>query len=125
MILTDLSPRWYEIGGNPRAGFVFRCPACRNIWLSCKAIVVSTRDQLKIFHELGLNEDVEGGTDVVPMRPEVCWKIEGDFTTMRVHPSIHAGAAGHWHGWIGQQGVQPGGVSIDASARCQIKEVRE
>ena len=93
-------------------------PCCRDIWLSCKQVVLSTKQQMEIFYQMGLNEDIEGGCDVVPMRPETNWSIEGDFTNLIVSPSIHAGAAGHWHGWIGQQGVPAGSVSIDAGARC-------
>jgi hypothetical protein len=119
MNLMDLSPRWFEFGGNPRAGFIFRCPCCRDIWLSCKAIVLSTKQQMEIYHAMGLNEDVDGGCDVVPMRPETCWTIVGDFPTLRVRPSIHAGASGHWHGFIGE--VTPGEIMNSEPARCAIK----
>ena len=44
MRLIDLEPRWIH----PNL-FVFLCPHCRNVLLSCKNIEMSTRTQHDLF----------------------------------------------------------------------------
>lgn len=97
MKLSELEPRW--LSDNV---FVFRCPHCRNTWLSCKNAVISTGDQIDMFQAADL--DPTGPRyAVVPMRQDVIWQWDSrDFATMSVTPSIDASASGHWHGHITQ-----------------------
>lgn len=93
MKLTDLEPRWLD-----EHVFVFRCPHCRSILLSCKDAPMATRDQYRLFaRELG--ED--WNRRVVGTKQDVAWRISSkDFESMSVTPSIDASASGHWHGHI-------------------------
>jgi hypothetical protein len=104
MKLTELEPRW--INWNV---FVFLCPHCREILLSCKNISLSRFEQRVMFErELGDDWDKK----VVPMDPDFKWQIHGpgpivngyqvgvDFDRLTVTPSIDASASGHWHGFI-------------------------
>lgn len=97
--LVDLEPRWFSHGDNPRAGFVFLCPCCRAVWLSCKAVAIPTRDQCRAFIRLGL-QATGSGADVVPMKEETTWDIKGDFDNLTATPSIDASRSGHWHGHV-------------------------
>lgn len=95
MKLLDLEPRWVH----PNL-FVFRCPHCRQTWLTCKNIVMGHKEQIEILQRADL--DPTGPRyAAVPMKPETAWKIRGkDFSTMTITPSIDASASGHWHGHI-------------------------
>lgn len=91
--LTDLEPRWIH-----EDVFVFLCPHCRAMLLSCKRVVMSRWEQCQIFAtQLG-----EWSDRVVPCKPDCAWKFERgeSFATMSVSPSLDASAAGHWHGTI-------------------------
>lgn len=95
MRLSELEPRWVH-----ENVFVFRCPHCRETWISCKNVAMGVGDQIELFQGAGL--DPQGPKyAVVPMRADCAWTIEGrDFASMTVKPSIDASAAGHWHGHI-------------------------
>ena len=101
MKLIELEPRWIT----PNL-FVFLCPHCRNVLLTCRNIPMSRQEQ----HELYENEFGEDwNTLVVPSKPEAVWSISGSvptdikaafITDLTVTPSIDASASGHWHGNI-------------------------
>lgn len=93
MRLVDLMPRWIH----PNL-FVFLCPHCQGILLSCKNAVMKRSEQWDLIdREFG--EDA--GHLVVLSRPEFAWTMSGtDFRTMTITPSINAEASGHWHGHI-------------------------
>ena len=91
MKLSELKPRWIH----PNI-FVFLCPHCQKIWISCKNIEISSKDQFEIFRK-----EFEGDLlAVVPDKPEMSWSIQGSFDNLTVMPSIDASASGHWHGHI-------------------------
>jgi hypothetical protein len=95
MKLSELEPRWLD-----ENVFVFRCPHCRNTWLSCKNAQISIKRQFEIFREANL-EPAGPRYGVVLMNAEAAWIVGGkDFATMTVTPSIDASASGHWHGHI-------------------------
>ncbi len=95
MRLTELEPRW--IHDNV---FVFRCPHCRQTWLSCKSVAMPVREQFALFNAAGV-ETESPRYGVVPMNQGHAWEFSGrDFDTLTVKPSIDASASGHWHGFI-------------------------
>lgn len=97
MNLTDLDPRWKAVGDNPRAALVFKCPCCRNVWLTCKFVPMKMSDQMKLFEDEGR----ASGGQVVPTRQEFAWSMTGSgFHDLSVTPSVDASASGHWHGFI-------------------------
>ena len=108
MKLTDLEPRWIH----PNV-FVFLCPHCRKILLSCKNVQMSHKSQREIFEK----EFGENWSDVVVWsKPEQAWSISGSVPTdtraafimdLTVTPSIDASASGHWHGTITNGECQP------------------
>lgn len=89
--LTDLSPRWIH----PDL-FIFKCPHCRSVWLSCKRVKMGISEQMALFAK-----EAPGET-VAPCNPDVAWWMKGSFENGNFHvkPSIDAGKAGHWHGHI-------------------------
>jgi hypothetical protein len=108
MKLTELEPRWIH----PNV-FVFLCPHCRKIFLTCKNVSMSSQEQYDLFEK-------EFGEDwnmlVVPSNPAVSWSISGSVPTdtkaafvtdLTVAPSIDASASGHWHGRITNGECQP------------------
>lgn len=95
MKLTELEPRWIH----PNL-FIFRCPHCREVFLSCKNAPMSHQEQFDLY-ENALGED--WNLLIVPASPDVAWQINGtDFNSLTVSPSIDASASGsgHWHGFI-------------------------
>lgn len=91
MRLRDLMPRWIHANL-----FVFLCPHCRDVFLSCKNAVMSTHAQCEITQRdaVGLN-----GVTVVLCKESCTWAIAGsDFDSMTITPSLDASASGHWHG---------------------------
>lgn len=107
MKLTELEPRWI-INGQV---FVFRCPHCRQTWLSCKNVVMSTHDQVELFQKAGL-DPCGPRYAVVPMKAEVCWRLKGnDFASLTVEPSIDASSSGHWHGHINAGAIVGGEIA--------------
>lgn len=93
MKLVDLKPRWIH----PHI-FIFRCPHCEKVWLTCKDIALSWQETWDLL-KAGLGDT--WNEVVVPPKPECAWKIEGTFPeTTTVTPSIDASASGHWHGFI-------------------------
>lgn len=101
MQLIELEPRWIH----PNI-FVFLCPHCRTMLLSCKNVQMSTREQMEIFsRELG--ED--WNQHVVPTKHDAAWTITGSIPPepgaviaqdLTITPSLDASASGHWHGYI-------------------------
>jgi len=92
MRLLELEPRWIH----PNL-FIFKCPHCREVLLTCKNAVMDHREQ----HELFDKTFREGWPLlIVGTKVEQCWNISGDFANMSVTPSIDASASGHWHGCI-------------------------
>lgn len=91
MRMSQLSPRWVHIDM-----FIFLCPHCQKVWLSCKRVVMSRSQQYDIFEVLGLHGAV------VPCKPEFSWQMKGSFENdnFTVSPSLDASASGHWHGHI-------------------------
>jgi hypothetical protein len=103
MRLTDLEPRWIH----PNV-FVFRCPHCRDVLLSCKNATMSSGDQHQLFCDTFGEKDPQ---IVVPCKPEMNWSITCDiavpvgrdavfFEHATVKPSLDASSSGHWHGNI-------------------------
>lgn len=100
MKLIDLEPRWIH----PNI-FVFLCPHCRKILLSCKNVQMTHREQWDILSA----ERAKIGMEIVPTKPDQAWSISGSVpidtraafvTDLTVSPSIDASASGHWHGTI-------------------------
>src|SRR5205814_7757011 len=93
MRLIDLQPRWIHFNI-----FVFLCPHCHQILLSCKDIAMTFSEQCAILESaLGTYWNQR----VVPTKEEIAWKIEDrNFGSMTVTPSLDAGGSGHWHGNI-------------------------
>lgn len=97
MKLTDLSPRWVSYGGNDKAALIFKCPCCREMWLTCTFQPIKMSHQLEIYRPEG---EASGG-HVVPSRQDYAWSRHGDdFESLSVTPSVDASASGHWHGFI-------------------------
>lgn len=96
MKLSELEPRWIHANV-----FVFLCPHCKKVLLTCKNIVMSSREQYDLF-EKTFGE--EWNQLVVPSRESFAWTIHGinrdNFDQLTVTPSIDASASGHWHGLI-------------------------
>lgn len=101
MKLSELEPRWIHA-----SVFVFRCPHCREKWLTCQTRPIVRKIQFAAYKE-AFGED--WNTLVVPCRPEASWSISASGaidttavlpTDLTVNPSIDASASGHWHGWI-------------------------
>lgn len=101
MKLIDLEPRWVH----PNV-FVFLCPHCKSILLSCKNIEMSATAQRQLF-EKEFGED--WNNKVIACRGNQAWTISGTIpadpkaafpTDLTVTPSLDASAAGHWHGFI-------------------------
>lgn len=100
MKLTDLEPRWIT----PNF-FIFRCPHCRKVFLTCKTVAMSRADVWNTLH-LYLGE--EWNEIVVPPKPETAWSVVAATNDpnarfpdgVTVTPSIDASASGHWHGAI-------------------------
>lgn len=91
--LSELDPRWIH----PHM-FIFKCPHCRSVWLTCKSIAMERRETWDIL-KAGLGED--WNEKVVPPCPKTSWNIASqEFEGMTVTPSIDASASGHWHGSI-------------------------
>lgn len=93
MKLTDLEPRWIHANV-----FIFKCPHCLKDLLSCKNVVMSSKEQYDLFEKaIGENWNMI----VVPCKESMAWEFTGsDFATMTVKPSLDASASGHWHGCI-------------------------
>lgn len=93
MRLVDLMPRWLS----PNV-FAFLCPHCRRVFLTCKNVVMATRDQCE------LTEATIGAWDVtvVLCKADQAWAFAtaAPFESMTVTPSLDASASGHWHGWL-------------------------
>lgn len=98
MKLIELKPKWLNTHI-----FIFLCPHCRDIWLSCKNIQMSIEDQINIINKECNFENV------ILDNEETCWTIRGSlilgthllsFLDMSITPSIDASKAGHWHGYI-------------------------
>jgi hypothetical protein len=100
MRLVDLLPRWIH----PQI-FVFLCPHCQAVFLSCKSVAMSIREQCEVFEKDPIGEH---GVTAVLCKASCAWAIEGtDFETMTVTPSLDASAAGHWHGFISGGMITP------------------
>ena len=95
MLLVELEPRWLSANV-----FTFRCPHCRNIWLTCKNVVLDRKAQLELV--IAADLDPNGPSyGAVLMKEGVSWIWDTtDFSTMSVKPSLDASASGHWHGFI-------------------------
>lgn len=101
MKLVDLEPKWIHTNL-----FVFRCPHCRDTYLSCKNMKMGVGAQVELFER----EFGEGyASRCVPAECGCSWSITGDFAAMTVSPSIDASRSGHWHGHI-QNGQIVGGI---------------
>lgn len=91
MRLAELQPRWIH----PNV-FIFVCPCCRNMLLSCKNAVMSSHEQYELFESLGGWRS----RHIVPCNRNHAWTITGTLPEITVTPSLDASAAGHWHGHI-------------------------
>jgi hypothetical protein len=111
--LSELSPKWV----NDHV-FIFLCPHCGQVYLSCKSIVLD-EDQQNAMYEAVLSEEKEpipalmeylgsGTPPVVLCKEEFKWSLSShDFETLTVSPSIDASNSGHWHGHISQGTITP------------------
>lgn len=78
--------------------FAFLCPHCREVFLTCKNVAMSTHAQCEITENDPLGQQ---GVTVVLCKESCAWAIVGtDFRSMSVTPSLDASASGHWHGFI-------------------------
>lgn len=99
MRLIELEPRWIS-----SHVFVFLCPHCHSIWLTCKNLVMSNKEQYELY-EKEFGED--WNKKVVPSKVDYAWLISTrDFNTMTVSASINANSSGHWHGSIVNGNIQ-------------------
>lgn len=95
MRLTELEPRWLH-GDIGRGLFIFRCPCCRDMWLTCKNYPLKCSGQFELLQTAG----IEGGR-IVPAADSFSWTFNGSgFGDLTVSPSIDASNAKHWHGFI-------------------------
>jgi hypothetical protein len=93
MRLTDLEPRWIHVNV-----LAFRCPCCRELWLTAKNAPMGRAAQRTLFSRT-FGSDWE--KHVVLSSPMVAWQIAGfDFKTLTITPSIDASQGGHWNGTI-------------------------
>lgn len=82
MRLTELEPRWLNIGGRSGMGITFLCPCCRS-------------ERLPILFE----NPLDGGAPEAGVRTR--WTRTGNtFETLTLTPSIDARNSGHFHGFI-------------------------
>ena len=96
MRLTDLDPRWIH-----RNLFVFRCPHCQGVWLTCKNAAMTRQEQWDLFEEFIEVNHEQARSVIVPSKPEFAWEVKGTcFADYTVTPSIDASESGHWHGFI-------------------------
>lgn len=93
MRLVDLFPRWIH-----PSMFMFLCPHCRAVFLTCKDVVMGHDAQWALFDPL---YDEYPGIVIVGCKESYCWTFSSrDFDTMSVVASLNAEGAGHWHGSI-------------------------
>jgi hypothetical protein len=93
MKLTDLKPEWLS----PDV-FIFKNPTGGSNWLTCKRVVMTTKDQYDLIYK---HNSKYIGAVVAMTRPDFAWAFVGDdFGIMTVTPSIDASASGNWHGFI-------------------------
>jgi hypothetical protein len=94
MRLVDLMPRWLH-----PSMFTFLCPHCREVFLTCKNVEMSRKEQCEITEKdaVGLQ-----GVTVVLCKESCAWNFENahNFDQISITPSLDASAAGHWHGFI-------------------------
>jgi hypothetical protein len=92
--LNDLFPRWIH----PNV-FMFLCPHCGDIFLTCKNVPMDHNTQWALFDAL---YERYPGIEIVGCREAMAWSFPtgADFETISVTPSLDASAAGHWHGFI-------------------------
>lgn len=113
MKLTDLDPVWLGLEGD-HVGIMFRCPHCRETWLSCFWVGMpiwgeeiaaprSWSGQFGYIREALDRLKLEGIEEnaVVPCSAGLAWNRTGDtFDNLTLTPSLDASASGHWHGFI-------------------------
>lgn len=93
MKLSELSPRWLS----PNV-FLFLCPHCQGIWLSCTNVVMSITQQFELFRQ-HCGEAL--AYSIVFCKPDMAWTFTGaSFDSLSVTPSLDASKSGHWHGHI-------------------------
>lgn len=94
MTLLELRPRWVH-----QDIFIFFCPHCRKVWLSCKRVKMPLHEQMEILAESVRGEELK---EVVPCREGMAWSMRGAFEkgNFTVTPSLDASKSGHWHGHI-------------------------
>ena len=93
MGLIDLNPKWLSADM-----FAFDCPHCGKVRLTCKRVVMSIGDQMKLWEE----QVLKAKRDVVPCEQACAWVFpaSADFASITVTPSLDASKSGHWHGFI-------------------------
>lgn len=122
MKLLDLHPAWFALPGRERMGVVFDCPCCAGTKEPTRlgipfsvpkdggvpfVMAEKLSTQCALWGALG-GQANDGDTDPVRFYPPpntvvggVLWAHSGeDFASLSLMPSVHAGAAGHWHGFI-------------------------
>ena len=94
MRLPDLWPRWIH----PNV-FMFLCPHCQGIFLTCKNVAMDHDTQQALFEAL---YERYPGIVIVGCKESCAWKWENahNFDQISITPSLDASAAGHWHGHI-------------------------
>lgn len=94
MQLTELCPAWIH-----ENIFVFLCPHCKKVILSCKNKVMSFSEQWEIFTDKFGDEQ---NRFTVHCEDKCVWNFPSwsSFETLTVIPSIDASKSGHWHGFI-------------------------
>jgi hypothetical protein len=91
MRLAELHPKWIH----PHM-FIFVCPCCRDMLLSCKTAFMSHTEQYDLFQSLGGWR----ADHIVGCKESCAWTVTGTLPEITVTPSVDASAAGHWHGYI-------------------------
>lgn len=109
MRLVDLDPRWFDVAGVGGAidGVTFLCPCPKCLANPAK------RSRLGVqFTPIGEDRVVAAMTQKEKMHhvhelrtfdvpPGIVWARTGEtFETLTLTPSVNAGSAGHWHGFV-------------------------
>lgn len=93
MKLSALSPDWLIHAGF-RVGFIFRCPHCLRVWLTCLFIDKPAEDQSDLWPE---DRKPDG---IMPSPRAFSWRHSNGlgFEHMTVTPGLET--PGHWSGVI-------------------------
>ncbi len=107
MKLTDLDPKWFDVGGNNsnKDGLSFLCPCPKCQIGSPVRLAVQFANPIGDYPAIEMTAK-ERNRHVLELKtfdvpPGTMWRREGEtFETISLSPSVDASQAGHWHGNI-------------------------